>query len=79
MHSRIGGHSMMPFLLDILVALAAGLVTFLAAAWYARSPSAPAHPAEEIARAAGKAVRPHPGLRGFFVRRLDRATVRGCS
>jgi membrane-associated phospholipid phosphatase len=77
MHSRIARASIMPFLLDILIALAAGLVTLLAAAWYARSPSAPAHPAEEIARAAGKAVRPHRGLRGFFVRRLDRTAVTG--
>jgi undecaprenyl-diphosphatase len=67
----------MPFLLDVLAALTAGLAAFLAAGWYARSPAAPAHPAEEVARAVGEAVRPHPGLRGFFVRRVDRTAVTG--
>ena len=67
----------MPFLADLLAALAAGLATFIAAWWYAHSPSTPAHPAQEVARAVGEAVRPHPGLRAFFVRRLDRSATTG--
>ena len=67
----------MPFLADLLAALAAGLATFIAARWYAHSPSTPAQPAEEVARAVGEAVRPHPGLRAFFVRRLDRSATTG--
>lgn len=67
----------MPFLADLLAALAAGLATFVAAWWYAHSPSTPAHPAEEVARAVGEAVRPHPGLRAFIVRRLDRSATTG--
>ena len=67
----------MPFLADLLAALAAGFATFIVAWWYAHSPSTPAHPAQEVARAVGEAVRPHPGLRGFFVRRLDRSATTG--
>jgi undecaprenyl-diphosphatase len=77
MHACATGAATMPLLLDILVALAAGLATFLAAGWYARSLSVPARPAEEVARAVGEAVRPHPGLRGFLVRRLDRTAATG--
>ncbi len=67
----------MPFLADLFAALAAGFATFIAAWWYAHSPSTPAHPAEEVARAVGEAVRPHPGLRAFLVRRLDRSAMTG--
>ena len=67
----------MPFLADLLAALAVGLATFIAAWWYAHSPSTPAHPAEEVARAVGEAVRPHPSLRAFLVRRLDRSATTG--
>ena len=67
----------MPFLADLLAALAAGFATFIAAWWYAHSPSTPAHPAQEVARAVGEAVRPHPGLRAFLVRRLDRSATTG--
>jgi membrane-associated phospholipid phosphatase len=67
----------MPFLADVFAALLAGVLTFLAAGWSARSPATPAHPAEEVARAVGEAVRPHPGLRGFLVRRLDRSATTG--
>jgi undecaprenyl-diphosphatase len=67
----------MPFLADVFAALLAGVLTFLAAGWSAHSPATPAHPAEEVARAVGEAVRPHPGLRGFLVRRLDRSATTG--
>jgi undecaprenyl-diphosphatase len=67
----------MPFLADLCAALVTGVVTFFAARWFAQSPATPADPAKEAARAVGEAVRPHPGLRGFLVRRLDRSAATG--
>jgi undecaprenyl-diphosphatase len=67
----------MPLLADLSAALVTGIVTYLAARWYAHSPSAPAAPARDVARAVGEAVRPHPGLRAFLVRRLDRSAASG--
>ena len=52
-------------------------LTFLAARWYAASPDAPDRPSEEVARAVGEAVRPHPASRSFVARRLDRTAATG--
>ena len=43
-------------LLDLIAALAAGVLTLLAARWYAHSRATPAQPAVEVARAVGEAV-----------------------
>jgi membrane-associated phospholipid phosphatase len=67
----------MPFIADLLVALAAAVVTFLAARWYTASPDTTDQPAEDVARAVGEAVRSHPATRGFVARRLDRTAVTG--
>ena len=67
----------MPFLADLTVALAAALLTFLAARWYAASPNAPSRPTEDVARAVGEAAGSHPASRGFVARRLDRTAVTG--
>jgi membrane-associated phospholipid phosphatase len=67
----------MPLLVDLTAALAAGLLAFLAARWYARSAVTPTRPAEEIARRAGEAVRPHRGLRRHLARRVDRDVASG--
>ena len=67
----------MPFLADLLVALGAALVTFLAARWYTASPTTTDHPAEDVARAVGEAAGSHPASRGFVARRLDRTAVTG--
>lgn len=67
----------MPFLVDLLVALAAGCATFAAAHWYSHSAAAPAHPAEEAARAVGEAARRRPALRAFVTRRVDRSEATG--
>ena len=76
--AKVAGSSrFMPLLADLTVALAAALLTFLAARWYAASPNTPDRPTEDVARAVGEAVRPHPGLRGFLVRRLDRTATTG--
>jgi len=66
-----------PLLADLTAALAAGILAFLAARWFALSPSTPARPAKEAARAVGEAVRPHRQLRAFLVRRLDRTVATG--
>jgi membrane-associated phospholipid phosphatase len=66
-----------PFVADITVALAAGLLAFLGARWFARSSATPAGPAEDVARAVGDAVRPHSRLRRLLVRRLDRTVATG--
>jgi undecaprenyl-diphosphatase len=66
-----------PLLADLTAALAAGILTFLLARWFALSPSTPARPAQEAARAVGEAVRPHRQLREFVVRRLDRTVATG--
>jgi membrane-associated phospholipid phosphatase len=67
----------MPFLADLLVALGAALVTFLAARWYTASPKTTDQPAEEVARAVGEVAGSHPASRGFVARRLDRTTITG--
>jgi len=67
----------MPFLADLTVALAAALLTFLAARWYAASPDAPDRPSEDVARAVGEAAGSHPASRSFVARRLDRTAVTG--
>ena len=67
----------MPFLADLIAAFAAGLLALLAARWYAGSPVTPERPAEEVARAVGKEVREHTGVRPFVARRLDRSAATG--
>ena len=67
----------MPFLVDLLVALAAGSLAYLAARWYSGSQAVPDRPAQEIARAVGSAVRPRRGLRRLVVTRLDRSVTTG--
>ena len=66
-----------PFLVDLLVALAAGTLAYLAARWYSGSEAVPDRPAQEIARAVGSAVRPQRGLRRLVVSRLDRSVATG--
>ena len=67
----------MPLLADLTAAVAAGLVAFLCARWYARSDATPERPTEEVARAVGGAVKPHPGARRLLSRRLDREVASG--
>jgi membrane-associated phospholipid phosphatase len=67
----------MPLVADLIAAFIAGLLAFAAARWYARSTATPERPTEEVARAAGEAVREHPRLRGFVGRRLDRSVATG--
>jgi membrane-associated phospholipid phosphatase len=67
----------MPFLADLTAAFAAGVLAFLAARWYAGSPVTPEQPAEKVARAVGKEVREHAGVRRFVARRLDRSAATG--
>jgi undecaprenyl-diphosphatase len=66
-----------PLFLDLTAALVGGALAYLIVRWAALSPAVPARPAEEIARAAGEAVRPHSKLRGFVVRRVDRTVATG--
>jgi undecaprenyl-diphosphatase len=66
-----------PLFIDLTAAFVAGVLAFLAVRWAALSPAVPARPAEEIARAAGEAVRPHSRFRRFVVRRLDRSVATG--
>jgi undecaprenyl-diphosphatase len=63
----------MPLVLDLLLALVAGLLAWLAARWYARSTVTPERPAEAAARAVGRRVE----LRGLLARRLDRELASG--
>lgn len=67
----------MPLIVDLLAALVAGVVAFLAVRWYAASEATPARPAEDAARAVGEAVRPHPAARSLVSRRLDREAASG--
>jgi membrane-associated phospholipid phosphatase len=67
----------MPLLADLIAAFIAGLLAFVAARWYARSTATPERPIEEVARAAGEAVREHARLRGFVGRRLDASVATG--
>jgi membrane-associated phospholipid phosphatase len=66
-----------PFLTDLLVALVAGSLAFLAARWYSGSEAVPDQPAREVARAVGSAVRPSRGLRRLVTARLDRSVATG--
>jgi membrane-associated phospholipid phosphatase len=66
-----------PLLADLLVALLAGSVAYLAARWYSGSEAVPDRPAREVARAVGSAVRPRRGLRRLVVARLDRSVATG--
>jgi undecaprenyl-diphosphatase len=69
--------SVVPLLVDLMAALAAGLLALLGARWYARSPLTPERPTEEVARTVGDEVRQHTGLRRLVVRRLDRSVTTG--
>jgi membrane-associated phospholipid phosphatase len=69
--------SRLPLFADLTAALAAGVLTYLVARWYAHSSATPAEPSVEVARAAGEAVRPHARLRRIVVRRLDRTVATG--
>jgi undecaprenyl-diphosphatase len=66
-----------PLVVDLTAALLAGLLAYVLAQWYARSPATPAHPTEEAARAVGEAIKPHRGLRQQFARRMDREVASG--
>ena len=66
-----------PFLADLIVALVAGSLAFLAARWYSGSEAVPDQPAREVARAVGSAVRPQRGLRRLVTARLDRSVATG--
>ncbi len=69
--------SVVPLLVDLIAAFAAGLLALLGARWYARSPLTPERPTEEVARSVGDAVRQHTGLRRLVLRRLDRSVTTG--
>ena len=69
--------SVVPLLVDLIAAFAAGLLALLGARWYARSPLTPERPTEEVARTVGDEVRQHTGLRRLVVRRLDRSVTTG--
>ena len=69
--------SVVPLLVDLMAALAAGLLALLGARWYARSPLTPERPTEEVARTVGDEVRQHTGLRRLVARRLDRSVTTG--
>ena len=69
--------SAVPLLVDLMAALAAGLLALLGAGSYARSPLTPERPTEEVARTVGDEVRQHTGLRRLVVRRLDPSVTTG--
>lgn len=69
--------STVPFFADLLVALLAGALAFLAARWYTGSEAVPDRPAREVARAVGSAVQPRHGLRRILVARFDRSVLTG--
>lgn len=69
--------SVVPLLVDLIAAFAAGLLALLGARWYARSSLTPERPTEEVARIVGDEVRQHTGLRRLVVRRLDRSVTTG--
>lgn len=66
-----------PFLADLLVAVATGSLAYLAARWYSGSGAVPDRPAREVARAVGEAVQPRRGARRLLVGRLDRSVATG--
>jgi undecaprenyl-diphosphatase len=67
----------MPFLLLLLVALAAGLVVGLIAWRYPRNARPSPAPALDAARKVGETVGKHPSLRAVLDARLDPATATG--
>jgi PAP2 superfamily protein len=69
--------SVVPLLVDLIAAFAAGLLALLGARWYARSPHTPERPTEEVARTVGDEVGQHTGLRRLVVQRLDRSVTTG--
>jgi membrane-associated phospholipid phosphatase len=69
--------SVVPLLVDLIAAFAAGLLALLSARWYAQSPHTPERPTEEVARTVGDEVRQHTGLRRLVVQRLDRSVTTG--
>jgi membrane-associated phospholipid phosphatase len=66
-----------PLFADLIAALLAGAIAFVFVRWSAGSPSTPERPAQEVARAAGDAIKPHRGLRRLITARLDRSTASG--
>ena len=69
--------SVVPLLVDLIAAFAAGLLALLGARWYARSPLTPERPTQEVARAVGDELRHHTDLRRLVARRLDRSVTTG--
>ena len=67
----------MPLFADLIAALAAAIVALVAVRWFWRSPAMPERPSEELARAAGEAVREHTRVRRFVRRRLDPSVATG--
>jgi len=66
-----------PFLADLLVALAAGSLAYVGARWYSGSEGAPGQPALEVAREVGSAVPPRGGLGRLVAARVDRSVATG--
>jgi undecaprenyl-diphosphatase len=67
----------MPVLLLLVFALTTGLLAALVTARYPRIAKAPAAPALDTARAAGKTIGRHPRLRAVLAARLDPAVATG--
>jgi undecaprenyl-diphosphatase len=67
----------MPLLVDLTLALAAGLAASMAVILYSRSASLPARPTLGTARAAGEVAGPNPRLRRMLDSRLDREVATG--
>ncbi len=67
----------MPLLVDLTLALAAGLAASMTVVLYSRSGSLPSRPALGTARAVGGIVRLHPRLRRMLNSRLDREVATG--
>jgi undecaprenyl-diphosphatase len=67
----------MPFLLDVISALVAGVLAFAAAVLCSRTPAVPDRPALETARTVGESIRPHRRLRSLLATRLDRSVATG--
>jgi membrane-associated phospholipid phosphatase len=62
---------------DLVAALAAGLLAFLACRLYARSSATPQRPSDAVARAVGESVEAHPRARRLLARRFDREVASG--
>jgi membrane-associated phospholipid phosphatase len=67
----------MPLFVDLIAAFAAAIVALVAVRWFWRSTTIPDRPSEELARAAGEAVREHTRLRRFVRGRLDPSVATG--